>query len=53
MIYYIKVVEFIIKVKDTKLTLPVSKGIFKKIHKGSIVTLYYNTGDAKVTDYSL
>lgn len=45
--------SFLIKVKNNKITLPVCKEVFNQLNKGSIVTLYYNTGDEKVTRYSL
>lgn len=43
----------LIKAKNNKITLPVCKEVFNQLNKGSIVTLYYNTGDEKVTRYSL
>lgn len=44
---------FIIKVNGNKITLPVNGNIYNQIGKGSVVTLYYNTGDEKVTNYSV
>ena len=44
--------SFVIKVKNKKLTIPVSEEVFHQINKGSIVTLHYNTGEEKAVGYS-
>ena len=44
---------FLIRVESSKITIPVSREVFEHVNECSIVTLYYNTGDEKVTSYSV
>lgn len=45
--------SFLVENQGNKFHLPVTKQIFDQLIEGSIVTLYYNSGDEKVTDYEV